>query len=76
MSATVGSNAAISTWIPSLNYFMNLKGGLNSASDIEIYLNISELKSLCALIGPQGVRIIDSVLLKIVVVKVRIFCIE
>ena len=54
-------------WIPSANSFARAKTTLHA---IDVYINREEMAALCAFIGAQGVRCIDSVLLSIIADKV------
>lgn len=54
-------------WIPATNTFARSDGKQRA---IDIYINREEISSLCAVIGPQGVRCIDAMLIQIVADKV------
>lgn len=55
-------------WLSSTNTFARSDGKQRS---IDIYINREEMSSLCAFIGPQGVRCIDAMLIQVVADKVR-----
>lgn len=55
-------------WIPSTSSFARAKSSLRP---IDVYINREEMAALCAFIGVQGVRCIDSMLLSIVAEKVN-----
>jgi len=54
-------------WVPSTNSFARAD---SKQRPIDIYINREEMASLCAFIGPQGVRCIESLLIQVVVDKV------
>ena len=56
-------------WIPSTNSFARAKTTLRP---IDVYINREEMAALCAFIGVQGVRCIDSMLLSIIAEKVSV----
>jgi NCK-associated protein 1 len=54
-------------WIPSTSSFARAKTSLRP---IDVYINREEMAALCAFVGVQGVRCIDSMLLSIIADKV------
>lgn len=54
-------------WVPATRTFARAD---SKQRPVDIFLNREELKCLCSLIGPQGVRCIDSLLVKVVADKV------
>ena len=55
-------------WLPATNTFARAD---DKQRPIDIYMNREEIMSLCSFIGPQGVRCIDSMLIRVVTDKVR-----
>ena len=65
-----GSDSGL-VWAPSLHSFTRTKPGF----PVEMYVNPEELSDLCRVIGTQGVRAIECMLLSLIAQKVFYICV-